>query len=226
MIVARDRYLHSDGLMLPSFATIFTVPVRAQAMYSDHVERWNDRCGFDMSHLGSLSVASTFARPIHDWDMPMDAPLSTPQKVFEIDMHTGTVDDIEEIDAEEMSFTINRDDVMHGVACWFDVEFWRSRHACASSINCEKDNEMNKIVLSTDHTHTQTHWKQDLLMFDNPVRVHENETVYVSMSLSRNKIHRRHLTISLVCTFETCERSGEDGCHPKQKIKKSFKLWR
>ena len=50
------------------------------------------------------------------------------------------------------------------------------------------------------HTHThprQTHWKQDLLVIDCPLEVITGDTIEGRISITRNKIWRRHLKIDV-----------------------------
>jgi len=56
------------------------------------------------------------------------------------------------------SFTINRNDVLHGLACWFDVGFMTQ-------------NSTTRITLSTSPTSPATHWYQCRLVFQNPFTV-------------------------------------------------------
>jgi len=56
------------------------------------------------------------------------------------------------------SFTINRNDTLHGLACWFDVNFL-----------CH--NSTSRITLSTSPTAPVTHWYQCRLVFQTPLNV-------------------------------------------------------
>jgi len=56
------------------------------------------------------------------------------------------------------SFTIQRNDQLHGLACWFDVSF-----ICPQSVS--------PVILSTSPTAPITHWYQTRLLFQNPLTV-------------------------------------------------------
>ena len=55
------------------------------------------------------------------------------------------------------------------------------------------------IPYSLLHTHTYslTHWKQDLLLIDQPYKVLEGQRIKGKVLLTRHKIWRRHLRVQL-----------------------------
>eukprot|EP01147_Barroeca_monosierra_P008751 gene8751-1134_t len=178
VITARERFLCKGGLMLPSFGKLYLAPVTAQ------------RCGFDMSTLIQQSKTTKFSRPIHDWEMDTSSQLSAEQDIFSADLHTVCKQDLEHIE-KTLMFDIQSPGICHGFGSWFNVEFWEGRDACDFP-----------IILSTGPSSERTHWKQTLLMLDDPISLDEKTIMSVHVVLQRNRIHRRHMHILMNITYK------------------------
>lgn len=51
VLVARDKFLRPGGIVWPSAASLFLVPVSAAEQYSDSIDFWTAQYGFDLSCL-------------------------------------------------------------------------------------------------------------------------------------------------------------------------------
>ena len=51
VIIARDKFLEVDGILWPSSASLFIVPVSVPCVYQDRVNFWDNQYGFDFTPL-------------------------------------------------------------------------------------------------------------------------------------------------------------------------------
>jgi len=80
------------------------------------------------------------------------------------------------------SFTINRNDTLHGLACWFDVSFM-----CPNSTT--------RVTLSTSPTSPITHWYQCRLVFQNPLLVRRGQVLAGSCLFIANENSSYDITV-------------------------------
>jgi histone-arginine methyltransferase CARM1 len=68
-VIARERFLKPDGLMMPSIGSIFISPFSDDAIYNEQLSKaefWknSDFYGVDLSSLASLAADEYLAQPI------------------------------------------------------------------------------------------------------------------------------------------------------------------
>lgn len=158
-----------------------------------------------MSRVVSLAQQEFLSRPKYNYDLCADDVMAEPATVFSVQMDTVTVDDLEDISAH-VTFTIQRDCEIHGFGSWFTVNF--------DSL----PGFPGGTKLDTGPNAPQTHWKQDLLMFDEPIVVSVGDVLDGEVRLKRNTEKRRHLRVSLDFVL----RRGDVVIG---KVKKNFPLW-
>lgn len=58
---ARDRWLKTDGRLIPDSATLDAVPVSATAYYQRHIETWSEsKCGLDFADVRAFATNTIF----------------------------------------------------------------------------------------------------------------------------------------------------------------------
>ena len=122
----------------------------------------------------------------------MKACVTDPAAVFAIDLYTVTAEEL----AFKMPFTLNirRNDFIHALIAWFDIEFTA----------CHKP-----IKFSTGPHTKYTHWKQTVFYLREVLTVEEGEQVSGVLSSKPNEKKKRDLDISLAYHLETEDQMRE-----------------
>ncbi|XP_064598544.1 protein arginine N-methyltransferase 2-like isoform X2 [Liolophura sinensis] len=209
VIIARDKFLRSDGVVLPSMATLYLVPCSADSHYKETYQFWDKLYGLDFSLLRRLAVEEYYERPISDYILGSNDCLADAVAILNISMATVTVGDLEMME-ERFEFKILKSGTMHGFCSWFEVEFPPLAHGVA------------RLNLSTGPYSRLTHWRQNLFMLDKPVTVAAGDIISGHVRIQRNPQLRRHIRLHLsfsvlsqgVLTNETKE------------VEKTYKIWR
>jgi len=141
---ARDKYLVPGGKILPDRCTMHVAAIEDREYKKEKMSFWNDVYGFDMSCL----TPCVKVEPLVDTINPR-VIVSNTHKFFDFDINTVSKEDLDFSAAYEL--TMNRKDRIHGIVCWFDIEF---------------GNLDNVIRFSTGPRAEYTHWKQTILYFD------------------------------------------------------------
>lgn len=206
VINMRDRFLKEDGKIWPSSASLFLVPCSAHAQYTNKVDFWDSQFGFDFSSLKAIAKEDLVSKPFHDYVLPKEDCLCQDMRLFQLDMYTVTVENLEQI-TSEFDFSIRKDEIMHGFCMWFEVAFDPS--------NPNGD----QIFLNTGPFHELTHWKQNLFLLDEPMKVKVGDSVSGILILTRNPNFRRHLRAEFEFTLSS-------GSKVSSVCKKMFYIWR
>ncbi|XP_028847263.1 protein arginine N-methyltransferase 2 isoform X2 [Denticeps clupeoides] len=205
---ARDRWLREGGMMWPSAASLTLVPCQAFADYSEKVGFWEKPYGLDFTCLQQLAQREFFSKPKFSHLLQPEDCLAAPEDVVRLDMHTLQVSDLERLKGE-FSFRVEQTGTFHGFTAWFSVQF----HSL--------EEEGAVLGLDTGPNSEPTHWKQTLFMLDAPVTVQTGDCIRGSMTLQRNPIWRRHLTITFHWAVVSTEQST-----PSKVQTKHFPMWR
>lgn len=208
VLIARNKWLKEDGVMWPSTAKLFLAPCSASKLHKEKVDFWDDVYGFDFSPLKPLAQEELFGGPVYNHVMEKGDSLADAATILHLTLKTTSLDDLESNEGE-FSFDIMEAGTLHGFASWFEVTF--------DDIPCS---ETTPITLSTSPDKPLTHWKQDLLMMDEPISVEPGDVLNGRISIVRNRHWRRHLHVSISYTHRNKE--GEES----KEYCKDFKLWR
>ncbi|KAM9001192.1 protein arginine N-methyltransferase 2 isoform X1 [Sarcophilus harrisii] len=208
VIFARDKWLSPNGVIWPTTAAIHIAPCSAEEDYGQKVLFWDKAYELDLSSLRSLAIREFLAKPKYNHVLEPEECLSEPLPVFQLDMRTVQISDLERMKGE-LCFCIQRSGTLHGFSAWFSVEFWSPGEGGP------------QLVLSTGPWDPTTHWKQTLFMLDEPLAVRAGDVLAGSMLLQRNPVWRRHLSVTLSWTIT----SQQDPSSPKVG-EKTFPIWR
>lgn len=161
---ARDRFLKPDGILVPSYSSIWVAPVADPEFVSDHISFWDDVYGFNMKAMQA---------GIYD-DARVDVfPSSTvcgpPAQIAHFDLHTVSAQDLEF--RTKWTSSIDKDvDSLDGFLIWFDCFFTTSRPAKVPAQLQAQPGGPSKnqglVTFTTSPFGTETHWKQGFLHID------------------------------------------------------------
>jgi len=113
------------------------------------------------------------------------AIVSESSKVYEVDLKTCTINDLDfKVDYE---ITFLRDDYVHALIAWFDIEFSSCPHP---------------VTFSTGPFSKYTHWKQTVFYLEDILSVSRNEVITGHLKSTRNRENPRDLDIEILYNFQ------------------------
>ncbi|TDH67635.1 uncharacterized protein CCR75_006551 [Bremia lactucae] len=151
--------------MFPSIGTMFMSPFTDETIYREQMAKvafWQqqDFYGINLSTLRTRALANHFSQPVVGYFSP-DQLLSS--------KYAAHVLDFAEISNEQLDtfefpfhFVVERTAIMHGLGCWFTVDFIGSDA---------------RIMLSTSPHDVGTHWYQCRLLLATPIAVNASQSV-------------------------------------------------
>ncbi|XP_071112171.1 protein arginine N-methyltransferase 2-like isoform X3 [Haliotis cracherodii] len=207
VIIARDKFLKSEGVMWPSRASLYLVPCMAHDKHRDLVQFWDNQYSFDFSSLKGPASSEFFEKPYHNYVLQREQCLAMETELFSLDLHTVIIEDLEKI-AQQFEFQITKDGQLHGFCTWFQTDF----KGLGSGVKM--------TILNTGPDHDLTHWKQNLFMLDTPLDVKSKDRLEGVATLTRHPEWRRHLRFRLKFDHITNETNQTES------YDKEFLVWR
>ena len=180
LLFARDKWLKKDGYLLPDKAQIYLAGIQDTLYKYNKIDSWDNVYGFNFSVLKNPALAE----PIID-NFPNNNIISNSCKIFDIDLYTVKVEDLDFSAGYEIIF--NKDDIFNGFVTWFDVEF---------------DKLPNKITLSTSPYEPSTHWKQVMFYSKNDIEVKKKEKLKGSICVIKDKMNFRFINSKISFHFD------------------------
>jgi len=195
VLYARDKYLEKDGLIFPDKATIFFAGIEDGDYKEEKIGFWDNVYGFDYTPLKETALSE----PLVD-TVELKTVVTDPSPVLTLDLYTCTVADL--AFAADFKLSIKRDDFIHALVSWFDIDFT----AC------------HKPIRFSTGPHTKyTHWKQTVFYLKDVLTVQDGEEVSCQLQVKPNAKNRRDLDIDIQYKFEiedaTRASSGELSYH-------------
>lgn len=208
VIWARDRYLASDGLMVPSHTTLHIAPLTDSDYVEDHISFWQSVYGFNMTSMLAHIYDEVLIRDVIMSNMPAKS------KCFrQLPLHQTAVQDLT-FSGCRFSLEISEDvDSFDGFVIWFDTFFMRSREAFdisnvgATQLAAEK----GLISFTTGPDGPPTHWRQGTLLIDygnrQSDRLRKGSLIKGEIGYKKREGHPRELDIEISWEIEGSEKS-------------------
>jgi len=174
VVTARDRLLCSGGVVFPSTATLYACPVSLKEYCAQNFDFWQDICGFDFSEAASVMRQKSSISP-EVMSLSEKSLLAQPQPLLSIDLQYVNADDVRTVVAS-LDFVVLKNDLMHGFALWFSVQF----DGC------------HAVTLDTSPLAPPTHWQQTVILLPSALLVHRDSEVHCRMLLQQTENHRRY----------------------------------
>jgi len=180
VLVARDKYLKPDGIILPDTASLHICAIEDAYYKDEKINWWCNVYGYNMTTIRDMALKE----PLVDVVEPQ-AVISNSCPLVTFDLRSVTKEDL----AFEAPFTLQmyRNDYCHALVTYFDIEF-RSCH--------------KPIYFSTGPSAKYTHWKQTVFYLNNDLVVCQGETLGGKFSLKQNKKNNRDLDITIAYSYE------------------------
>lgn len=202
VIWARDKYLKSEGLMVPSHMNLWVAPVADPDYVSDHIAFWRDVYGFDMKAMQA---------GIHDDAQVLHMPPSTlcaePFPFLQLSLHTTTIKDL--VFKRNWHSKLTQDiDALDGFIIWFDTFFLPSRdNSVPSDAKASEWAKASKpgTAFTTGPFGKETHWKQGVMLIDNvkgqPAPHNIGEEISGELEYTVPEDNSRALTVGMTWKF-------------------------
>ncbi|KAK6913775.1 hypothetical protein RJ641_021096 [Dillenia turbinata] len=157
-VIARDRFLGSNGKMFPTIGRIHMAPFSDEYLYVEVANKalfWQQQnyFGVDLTPLYGSAFQGYFSQPVVDAFDPR--LLVAPPTSHVIDFTSIKEEDLYEIEIP-LKFIASVGTRMHGLACWFDVLF---------------DGSVVQRWLTTAPGAPTTHWYQLRCVLSQPLYV-------------------------------------------------------
>jgi protein arginine N-methyltransferase 1 len=195
VLLARDRYLAPGGLIFPDKAHIYMAAIEDGDYKEEKIGFWNNVYGFNFAPLQKTALAE----PLVD-TVEMKAIVTDPGLIFSIDLYTVTPAEL--AFSVPFSLSITRNDFVHALISWFDIEFTA----------CHKP-----IRFSTGPHAKYTHWKQTVFYLQEVLTVNRGETIVGNISSKPTEKNKRDLDVRIDYRLEAEDphRSTEGSCEYK-----------
>jgi len=181
VVTARDRLLRCGGAVFPSTATLYACPVSIKEYCAQNFDFWQDICGFDFSEAGLVMRQKCLTSP-QVMTVSEKSLLAEPQQLLSVDLHYVNAADVCTVMAS-LDFVVQQNDLMHGFALWFDVQFDGS----------------HSVTLDTSPSAPPTHWQQTVVLLPDTLLVNRDSLVQCRMLLQQADNHRRYnITIEML----------------------------
>ena len=166
VLYARDKWLKSDGLMVPSHCSIHLTPLAEPDWIADNVTFWHDVYGFDMSTMMEGACDEVVVRSQSKEAVCGRTEDSQAVKVF----------DLWKVQKEDLQFQcsfevkLDRDvDALDAWCAWFDICF--SATPASATADSSEDMEalgkqLGAVTFTTSPLGKQTHWQSGVCIIE------------------------------------------------------------
>lgn len=187
VIYARDKWLKPGGLVLPDKCTLYINAIEDAEYKSSKIAWWENVYGFDMSCIEKLAIAE----PLVD-TVPPHAVVTNNCAIKRYDITTATLADMA-FDKVPFTLRAHRDDNVHALVTYFDVEFTHS-----------------KVRFSTGPHAKYTHWRQAVIYLHDVLNVCKGEVITGTLSCKPNAKNPRDIDIELSYKFNGSKHKSSD----------------
>eukprot|EP01123_Difflugia_compressa_P011411 TRINITY_DN453_c3_g1_i1.p1 TRINITY_DN453_c3_g1~~TRINITY_DN453_c3_g1_i1.p1 ORF type:complete len:451 (-),score=91.20 TRINITY_DN453_c3_g1_i1:6-1271(-) len=177
VLVARDRWCGSKGLVFPNVATMALCGFSSNELYHKKMGFWDNVYGFVMSPVKQEVVEEAQIENV-------------PQKAIITNTCSFKSFDIQKMSLSDSDFSspfalkvgeISSEQKFHGFVCYFDIDF----------NNCKKP-----VSFSTGPFTKDTHWHQTVLLLPSSISVSQNDDIVGNFTIKRKK-HLRTILIDI-----------------------------
>lgn len=203
VLYARDKYLTVGGKIFPDKATIYMAAIEdgeykddkigcecvsyQRRLFTNYVSVWDNVYGFNFSPMKE----SALTEPLVD-TVEIKALVTDPCPVLTLDLNSVTPAEL--AFRAPFSLRAQRNDFIHALIAWFDIEFT----AC------------HKPIRFSTGPHTKyTHWKQTVFYLREVLTVEEGETLYGELENRPNSRNKRDLDIKIAYELDCSDTSRE-----------------
>jgi len=194
VILAREKHLSEDGIVLPSHAKILAAPVQLDSWVEEQFNSWREVYGFNMTPMAQRAMEIRLERGQPEvMHLKEENLISEPVVVAEFDMKWVQREEV--ISLEDKKFlSITKNGNFHGLSIWFDATFDPLIY------EDEYDKPFVKVDLKTGPCDPETHWKQTVLVVPGNMvdgEVEEDEVIGWSLTMAQSASNARQYRLGL-----------------------------
>jgi SAM-dependent methyltransferase len=176
---ARKRFLKPGGKLIPACVDLFVTPMECPELF-EHVEFWfKSKSGFNLEPVYAIAMNS-----LQLSEFKGEQVLSSPALLTTVDLAVAEKNEVH----ADLSFTIERDGVLHGLGSWFSAQLSADVTITNSPLDA---NPMRRRHL--------------FLPVPRPVQVSKNDKVEVTI---RNKYRESLITWSVRVRGEAAQKQS------------------
>jgi type I protein arginine methyltransferase len=163
LLVARDKFLKPDGLLVPGITSLWVAPVEDAEYVSDQITFWTDVYGFDMR-----AMQAGICDDVRIQTVSGKAICGTASPFLQLPLHRAKVEDL--AFTAKWTFRLSRDvESIDGFLVWFDTYFTDlpgEKIPIEDSAGSWASEKTGRVAFTTGPFGKETHWKQGLLLLD------------------------------------------------------------
>lgn len=186
VLIARDKFLKDDGIMMPSHASIHAAPCSLQSLRNETIDFWSNVYGFNMKPFAQETLKRTKPEVII---IASDQVLGEPVQVVELDLKYTERSELNSFISRHF-LSIQKTSKFQGLALWFKTSFCNPM-----------DDSWTDVSLNTDPWSDPTHWKQTIVplfkLDEMEEEVEEDEIIGWELSLLRDNEQSRNYAIKV-----------------------------
>lgn len=176
VLYARDKWLDKEnGFLFPDRARMYIATLEDNDYFYNNIECWKDIYGFNMSCIRNTALSQPLIE-VTDTDLIN----SNIYKIFDINLYTVKKSELDFSTAFKLN--INKDDCVHGLCSWFDVEFEKCKH---------------KVLLPTGPFDHPTHWKQTVFYLNKEIKVKKGDIIEGEILVIKDKKNFRCIDVKI-----------------------------
>lgn len=187
VLMARDKYLAPDGVLMPDTATLYLSAIEDEEYKEQKIGYWDDVYGFDYSCIKQIALKE----PLVD-TVELKSVVCDPAKVLHLDLKTCTVADLDF--KSDFTLRASRNDYVHAFLGWFDISF----DACHKPVK-----------FSTGPHSRYTHWKSTVFYIPDSLMLSAGQEIKGSLSVAPNTKNHRDLDIGISWEVEGQDEAGK-----------------
>ncbi|GAM89929.1 hypothetical protein ANO11243_079690 [Dothideomycetidae sp. 11243] len=216
VLVARDKYLKPDGVMVPSHCTLHLGALEDDDFVSENFSFWQDVYGFDMTAMTEKIYDDALVRAP---DASAIAGRTKDKRPFQVlDLHRVTKKDLDF--KAPFQIVLDKDvDRLDGFCIWFDTVFLSSRDAKISeemltgTSASDKKAASGDVFFSTGPFSKHTHWQCGLCVIDRKQKkgsgVGKDALIDGTIQFGKNKEENRALNIEIAWNTASGSEGGQ-----------------
>lgn len=189
VIYARDKWLSSNGLMLPDKANIHLAAFEDYHYKSIKLDFWYDVDDINMQIMRQAAIGEVLIDSVNKRNI-----MTSVCKILDIDLYNVKLSELEFASAYEVVSL--RDNIISGYIFWFDIEF--------SKLN-------KKVKFNTSPFNDETFWRQCICYFNEELVIREGEKLCGSIAV-RNSLNLNNLNNQLDFKISV-RKNGENSEH-------------
>lgn len=178
VLVARDRWLQPDGLILPDKANMYIMGIEDAQYKEDKINYWDNVYGFNYQSIKKLALIE----PLVD-AVPAEQVITKTCKIKTLDIMKATKEDV--TFTSKFSLPVQQRNMCHALVVYFDIEFSFGK----------------KVYFSTSPFAKLTHWKQTVFYLDQDLLCDEGDVIKGTIFAKPNDKNPRDYDITIDTEF-------------------------